>query len=79
MLIRGWRELWSLRGERSRINVRAWLTASHKHRASNERLLDPLTSPIIMGWMKGSLRPPKDDRRGVKVVSLVKTSSGRDG
>lgn len=76
MLVRGWRQLCSLRGERPRISVRAWLAAGHQSRSSNECSLDPLTSPIVMGWMKSSLHPPEDDRRGVKAVSLLKTAIG---
>lgn len=79
MLVRGWRQLCSLRAVRPRISVRAWFTAGHKPRASNECSLDPLTSPIVMGWMKSSLHPPKDDWRGVRIVSLFKTASRLDG
>ncbi|MHC2623817.1 hypothetical protein ACVIW2_005849 [Bradyrhizobium huanghuaihaiense] len=79
MLVRGWRQLCSLRGVRPRISVRAWLTAIHKPCSSNEYSLDPLTSPIVMGWMKGSLHPPTNDWRGVKAVSFLKTATSLDG
>lgn len=77
MLVRGWRQLCSLRGERPRTSVRAWLTADQRSRSSKECSLDPLTSPIVMGWMKSSLHPPEDDRHGVKAV--LKTTIGLDG
>jgi len=73
MLNRGWRQLCSLRGERSRISVRAWLTAS-RPRTRNQCSLDPLTAPIVKGWIKSNLHPPRDDRRAGDVVSIHQSS-----
>jgi hypothetical protein len=63
MRIPGWRR-WKRCpecGKRPRFRLLAWHKIGDKPCSSMECSLDPLTSPVVMGWMKGSLRPPKHE------------------